>query len=269
MATPGLNLPNLAANQNSPEVTVNDVFDSLDRMLGGKVVYNFTSQPSFDQILFGNTSAAARTVWQSSIFEMTDTGVTLTDPVSVYFPVGSDFRLIFINSTLEVLTVKIWSGGSGVVIQPGETREIRAFDAATDDVEILGQFYNPPAVGTKHDGQVTRPVAEVQTTDATQTTIDTITLLDENTYHVEAEVIGVQSTGANRASYKIAGTVYRTAAGSATLQGSVTVLHSAESVAGLDATLTVSGNDVRVSITGIAASTYEWGCILKHSNMSN
>lgn len=123
--------------------------------------------------------------------------------------------------------------------------------------------------GTKHDGFVIRDTAEVQTTDATQTTVDNITLLDENTYHVEAYVTGVQSDGTDRASYHIATTVYRTAAGSATLQGSVTSLHTQESNASLDATFTVSTNDVRVSITGIAAETWEWGTTMKYMNMSN
>lgn len=123
--------------------------------------------------------------------------------------------------------------------------------------------------GTKNDGYVTRRPAEVQTTNATQTTLDTITLLDENTYHIDAWVIGVQSTGANRASYSISATVYRTAAGVATIQGAVTTYHTAESNAAWDATFTVSGNDVRVSITGVAGATVEWGTAMRYMNMSN
>jgi len=123
--------------------------------------------------------------------------------------------------------------------------------------------------GTKHDGYVIRTAAEVQTTDATVTVLDNITLLDENTYHVEAFVIGVQSDGTDRASYHLAATVFRTAAGSATLQGTVTSLHTQESNAALDATFTVATNDVRVSVTGIAAETWEWGTTLKSINMSN
>lgn len=124
-------------------------------------------------------------------------------------------------------------------------------------------------VGTKHDGYIIRDVAEVQTTDATQTTLDSITLLDENTYHVEAWIVAVQSDGTDRASYHIARTVYRTGAGNATLQGGITLLHAQESNAALDAVFTVSGNDIRVSVTGIAAETWEWGTTMKYINMSN
>jgi hypothetical protein len=123
--------------------------------------------------------------------------------------------------------------------------------------------------GTKHDGYVIKGSAEVQTTNATQTTVDSITLLDENTYHCEAWVVGVESDGSNRASYHIACTVYRTGAGNATLQGGVTSVHANESDATWDATFTVNSNDVRVSVTGVAVTTIEWGATLKYINMSN
>lgn len=109
----------------------------------------------------------------------------------------------------------------------------------------------------------------VQTTDATQTTLDSFTLTDENTYHVEALVTGVQSDGTDRASYHIACTVYRTAAGAATLQGSVTNIHANESNASLDCTFTVNSNDLRLSVTGIAAETWEWDGRMTRINGSN
>lgn len=121
----------------------------------------------------------------------------------------------------------------------------------------------------KHDGYVVTNPAEVQTTDATVAVLDTLTLLDENTYQIEALVVGVQSDGANRASYHLAATVYRTGAGAATLQGSVTSMHTQESNASWDATFTVSVNDIRVSVTGVAATIIEWGSTLTYINMSN
>ncbi|MCH8330642.1 MAG: hypothetical protein IH946_04565 [Bacteroidetes bacterium] len=123
--------------------------------------------------------------------------------------------------------------------------------------------------GNKHDGFIIRDSAEIQTTDATQTTIDSITLLDENTYYVEAWVVGVQSDGTDRASYKLAVTVFRTGAGGATILGDVKSLHAQESNDSLAATFTVSGNDLRVSVIGIAAETWEWGITLSYINVSN
>ena len=123
--------------------------------------------------------------------------------------------------------------------------------------------------GTKHDGYVITNAAEVQTANATQTVLDTVTLLDENTYHIEAFIVAVQSDGTDRASYHIAGTFYRTGAGNATIQGVVIDIHKQESNAALDATFTVSGNVVRVSVIGIAAETWEWGSTITYINMSN
>lgn len=122
--------------------------------------------------------------------------------------------------------------------------------------------------GTKHDGYVISDTAEVQTTDASQTTLDTIALLDENVYMVEAFVVGVQDDGTDRASYHIACTAYRTGAGGATLQGGVTQMHANESNAALDATFTVSGNNLLVRVTGIGAETWEWGSTTMSINMS-
>ena len=123
--------------------------------------------------------------------------------------------------------------------------------------------------GTKTEGLVFRKTAEIQTTDATQTTVDGFVLLDENTYHLKARVVGVKSDGSERASYEIDATAYRTGAGVATLQGSVTSLHTQESDATWDATFTVNSNSVRVSVTGVAATTIEWVCVLEVINMSN
>jgi len=123
--------------------------------------------------------------------------------------------------------------------------------------------------GTKQDGWKTRDGVEVQTTDATQTTTDSITLEDENTYMISAYVVGVKSDGSQRASYHIECTAYRTGGGSATLQGAVTSVHAQESDAAWNATFTVSSRDVRVSVTGVAATTIEWMCSLRYVNMSN
>ena len=122
--------------------------------------------------------------------------------------------------------------------------------------------------GTKCDGFVTK-IAEVQTSGSAQTTLTNLTLLDENTYHLKTYVIGVESSGSQRASYEVAATAYRTGAGDATLQGTPTVIHSAESDADWDATFTVDTNDVRVSVAGVTATTIEWGCTLQYLNMSS
>lgn len=94
-----------------------------------------------------------------------------------------------------------------------------------------------------------------QTTNATPTTLYSKSLDTNTLASVEATV--VCRNASYRAFYKLMACVYRTS-GSATIQGSVTVVASAENDAGLDATITVSGNDIIVQVTGIAASTIDW-----------
>ncbi len=162
-------------------------------------------------------------------------------------------------------------GGVSTNIVPGIFRVEIANTAGvpTERLRIDSYGYYTLGKGTKYDGFITKPSSEITTADAAQTTLDFMTLLDENTYHVEAYIIGVKSDGSERASYHLAATVYRTGAGSATIEGSVTSLHTQESDSSVEATFTVSGNDLRVSVTGIAAETWEWGAIIKYSNMSN
>lgn len=147
--------------------------------------------------------------------------------------------------------------------------EILEWDTTTNQYVCITKPRGTGTVGTKHDGYIIADPAEIQTTDATVTVLGTLTLLDENTYQIEALVVGVQSDGTNRASYHLAVTVYRTGAGLATIQGSVTSLHTQESDVTWDATFTISSNDVRVSVTGVAATTIEWGSTLTYINMSN
>lgn len=122
--------------------------------------------------------------------------------------------------------------------------------------------------GNTTNGMIHGPIGEASTTDATVTALVTLTLADENTYYVEAWCVGVQSTGAKRAGYKVACTVYRTAAGVATLQGTATAIHTGESTAGWDATLAVSGNNVLLQVTGEAATTIKWAGALTYANVT-
>lgn len=131
---------------------------------------------------------------------------------------------------------------------------------------IFDGLQNSP--GRKTDGYIRRKAQELQTTDNTQTTIDSLTLEDDHVYHFRARVTALRSTGADRATYEFIATVYRTGGGGATIQGSITAVHTAESNASLAATFTVSSNDVRVSVTGITGQTFQWACILEYMNMS-
>ena len=95
----------------------------------------------------------------------------------------------------------------------------------------------------------------VQTADATPTALFTKTLGTNQLWSVDATVFC--RTNSYRGWYKVSACVYR-ATGSAVIQTAVVSLATAENDAGLDATIVVSGNDVQIQVTGIAATSITW-----------
>ena len=104
-----------------------------------------------------------------------------------------------------------------------------------------------------------RHVFEKQTTTASATQAISLALPDEAAFRVEAKVVAKSSDTVERAMYHKTALVYRDAAGSATIQGSVIDTSAdVEVTGGMNATITVNGNSVRVTVTGIAATTIDW-----------
>ena len=138
----------------------------------------------------------------------------------------------------------------GDLTQPTEVQKLR---------EYLIELYGYASL---------RPLfAALKTTDATVTTLSTIPLEDNRTYQVVADVVarrtgGASGTSGDGASYRILGTFRRVAAGAATAIGSLTVVHSAESQGGWDCTLTVSGNDVLIRVTGAVNNNVIWAGVV-------
>ena len=112
-----------------------------------------------------------------------------------------------------------------------------------------------------------RKTATVSTTDATVTTCGSYTLPDETVIIVKAYVVG-RTTGGVAANYIRCAGAQREAAGAAALVGAVDVtgwFHTgADAGASLwVCTLDVSSNDVRVRVTGAAATTIAWRSMLE------
>jgi hypothetical protein len=124
-----------------------------------------------------------------------------------------------------------------------------------------GEIVDAPALANS-TGAVSDTGA-VQTTDATQTTLHTLTLADNTTYAVSVTVAGRDTAGTERCSYIRYVQAHRQGGGGATISA-ITTPFSVESDAGLDCTYTVSGNDLRVSITGKAGTTINWSGSIKY-----
>lgn len=146
---------------------------------------------------------------------------------------------------------------------------VRARGALTVAGDLTAEADIITGVGTKQDGRVTSLLTETQTTDATETTVFTRSLDDENTYFVECEVTGVKSDGSQRAAYKLVAVVFRTGGVSSAIQGSVTSLHTEESDSDWDCNIKADGNNVIITVTGKAATTVEWSGHVTMTNMSN
>jgi len=285
---------------------VNDTFDDLDSMLNAYFVVTQASGSLDNEHIVAKPVTGPATSTDNAVVRWDSTSGSVVQDSSVIIDdsdnIGGITTLTATNIAAFNLTGKLTAGATeiegsnfdidGGDISSGSISGGLTWLAAQDfnsqnltnvdidsgtvdnavvggDTPLAGTFTQTTVgPGTKLDGFVTK-TAEVQTSGSVQTTLTNLTLLDENAYHLKAYVIGVESSGSQRASYEVAATAYRTGAGGATLQGTPTVLHSAESDANWDATFTVDTNDARVSVTGVTATTIEWGCTLQYLNMSN
>jgi hypothetical protein len=111
--------------------------------------------------------------------------------------------------------------------------------------------------------------ANVATSDATVTTLLSESLTDLTVHNVLAWICADQAGGTNNAGYLRAATIKRSG-GIATLVGGVTAVHTAEDVAGWDATIDVDGaNAWRVRVTGAAATNLNWQAFVIFNSVSS
>ena len=110
-------------------------------------------------------------------------------------------------------------------------------------------------------------IASVQTTDATQTTAYSWSVTDEAVTMVTAEVTVVTSTGAAGATYIRRCRIKRD--GGTVTVGSVTDVSTDEDGFNGDVTIDNSGATARVRVTGVAATTADWGCVVTRMEVTH
>lgn len=118
------------------------------------------------------------------------------------------------------------------------------------------------STATNDDPNLTVTQGRAATTDATVTTLQTIAITASRTYQIEARVVarrtgGTAGTADDGASYVIHGS-YTTKAGTVTLLGALSATYTAEDQAAWDATLTISGANVLVRVTGALDNNVVW-----------
>jgi hypothetical protein len=100
----------------------------------------------------------------------------------------------------------------------------------------------------------------VNTTDATVTTVGQLPTKSNKIYTVIAKVNGMTTdVTTGQASYLLHA-LFKNVAGTLTLVGSVDAVSAIETNAAWDCTLDASGTDIRVRVTGAAATNIVWHC---------
>lgn len=111
-------------------------------------------------------------------------------------------------------------------------------------------------------------VQEVQTSDATVTSCGEYATANDYVYHVEVRALASVDTGGNAASYTRMAT-FKNDSGTLSAVGSVTSDHTAEDSAGWEVTLDANGTDIRVRVTGQAATTINWVAYVQIKVLAN
>jgi hypothetical protein len=101
---------------------------------------------------------------------------------------------------------------------------------------------------------------QVQTTNATETTLASKYITADKAYQIEARVIAREGTVTEVATYIRRALIYRETGFGATIQGSVVDVWTLESssATGWDCTLDVDSDYVRIRVTGVSGKTIEW-----------
>lgn len=127
---------------------------------------------------------------------------------------------------------------------------------------------------TKLDGLVAQDELEnsfdldgnCKTADETVTTILSWTPTDDSVEHFEAQVVGLTQNAGKAAGYRINGAVRRND-GTTSIIDAV-VVDADETTIAWDATIDVSSPDVRVRVTGEAATTIRWSVIVRRRRLT-
>lgn len=122
-----LNMPYLATAQTSPEVTLNDFLETVDRAVAGTATHNMASDANYTLTTAQNRSLQVI---------ITDTGVLLTAPRDIILSSFGRFHIVK-NDTAQNLTFKN-ATGSGVTVQAGAVREL-LYNDGTNVHSVSGQ----------------------------------------------------------------------------------------------------------------------------------
>lgn len=96
------------------------------------------------------------------------------------------------------------------------------------------------------------------TTDATQATAATFPTRTDHAYGVTAKIVATETADHDEIAFYVRAAAFKNDGGTLTLVGSIASLVTIESTSGWDVTLDASGTNIRVLVTGAAATVATW-----------
>ncbi len=179
--------------------------------------------------------------------------------------IGEQKKLLVSDAYLAI-RLDLLEGLNPAFLSTTSERDALIVDPGTELLNItvlINQIYTGSewlSVGGETGGIVQLALNSVQTTDNTETAVKTLPLDDDTVYLIVAKVVGEKPDHTVTATFIIACTAKRVGGGAASIEGGTTITHSGKgSGAGAwSVEFTLSGNDLRVSVTGQNGMTIDW-----------
>lgn len=108
------------------------------------------------------------------------------------------------------------------------------------------------------NGNPSRAGVYTNTTDATQTVAATFTTTSNHAYGVIAKIVATETADFDETAFYVRAALFENDGGTLSLVGSIATTVTIEQTSGWDVTLDASGSDIRVLVTGAAATVVTW-----------
>jgi hypothetical protein len=201
----------------------------------------------------------------SSLDDLSDVAITSATKGNIVVHNGTQF----VNSnTIESSGAAV----KGLVVKAAASQTANILEVDHSDNSNIFAV-SPSNIETTYNSVTSKETnASVTTTNATQTTLFSLTLADNTVYAFDVNLVGRLSSTTTKNIYgKITFSVFRNNGGAATLSadyGGPIIQSDSSGLPTYDFTVDVSSNDVRIRVTGAASETVKWGANIRYTQIS-
>jgi len=258
----------VAIGVSSKSIGTNSIAIGNNANSDGGVSIGSTSASEGDGISIG---IGAKTRSTNAISLGTNAGVTTGSFGAESIILGKNAGGGAVNANIGATTIIIGSNSvatSSNGISIGTNISTTATGAITIGNNCNNNTTNSVQFGWNSNDDLKLIKGTLQTTNNTTTTLLAYTLQTGSTYSIKATIKAREVSGADRALYVKQGLFYREGGGAVQQGTTQDVISDIESNSAWDSTFDVSGNDVRVRVTGAASTTINWHVILEVQRVS-